>query len=137
MSKRDAFKDHVVKLVEVLRCKMLLQEWSYRVLFDQEFDTGHLACCVINDPYLEFTVQLLKELRDYFDSGRGWDLANTLAHELAHVHTEPLYLIACDATGRHSREHLENIRERQTSRIAHMIMLLLPQKLYKLKKVSE
>lgn len=86
--------------------------------------------------YLSIDIQVAPALLDYWKLKSYTVVLNCMVHEFAHILTEPLYLIASQATSQQTRRELEDVRERQTERIAKIFMENLPRDVQKAAKLS-
>ena len=142
MTSKDSFQAHVHKLVELFRAKLHLHEWSYKLHFDVEArkrqtkwaEGSVMAEISINPAYLRFDIGFSEEFREPFKAGQSYEVARTIMHELAHVITEPLYIIAVDAVTNTSNDFLLAEREKATERIANAVLSQLPKESYAIKR---
>jgi len=103
--------------------RMGLREWRAEIGFCKDEDSdGAAATCSITEVYLTAHIILFPSVARYWKD-RRWDLIDeVLVHELSHLLTEPLYRIALDAVTNTSKKFLEDVRERQTQRIAQVVL---------------
>jgi hypothetical protein len=122
------FQRHVRRLVERLRHDFFLGEYAYSLEFTDAVDSapGYIegASIVIDPTYLEFKIRIRPLILDYWKAGNHSAIGRVLAHEMAHVITQPLYLLARHES--RQAQDLEEIRERQTQRVANAILDKMP-----------
>lgn len=127
-SRPEPFKAYVLRVLDAVRCKLYLHEYRMfiRLDADAEFQNPEsMAEISICGTYLEFTVKLSERLRDWYKRGQLYNVVTVLVHELCHVLTEPLYVIAVDAVTNTSLKYLHDTRERQTQRICNVVLGML------------
>lgn len=122
----NRYKRYVEDMVERLRTDMFLHEWHYQIYFDvDQAELGEeniVASIKVDHRYLNFSLFLSTTLKDWFKSKLSHRVFDILAHELAHVYTEELYMVAFDACSNSNVKFLDDIRERQTQRIANLVL---------------
>ena len=75
------------------------------------------------DPtYLRLGLTIYRDVKDKFRAKDYRDAYAILIHEFCHALTEPIYRIAVDSITNTSKPFLEETRERQTQRIARIIL---------------
>ena len=82
---------------------------------------GSAASIRVDHTYLNFTINIAPLIFDYYKSGNFKEIKKVIIHEFAHLLTEPIYAVAIDAVANGAKGFLEDIRERQTQRIAHIL----------------
>lgn len=130
-----AFKRHIRKLVKYFARAVFAHEYSKQIRFVNEVkktDNGGqtLATINCNSRYLEFTVTFYKGSFDLWEDKEWWMLADVVLHEMCHIITDPLYEISMLGTNSFTKEHLVDVNERQTQRIANAILALVPASAY-------
>ena len=138
--KTEKFQDYVRRVLKEVKRHMYLHEWTYSIIWAKEDkqmgkDIFTHAEISTNVSYLRFDVTIYPALERKFNSGNYDDVAETLTHELCHVLTEPLYIMAYDLCAPALNDHLNVVREQQTRRTCNAIYGLLPKELKKLKKL--
>lgn len=83
--------------------------------------------------YLRFTIAIYPIIKKLYEEKQGWQILNIITHEMCHLLTEPLYYFAIPIISNTTQETLEEVRERQTQRIANVIVRFVPEKVWKLK----
>lgn len=79
-----------------------------------------VAECAISYPYQSITIRYSSELTKDFRDKKFSSIMATLAHEMAHPLTDPLYW---KATGRYSsKEEINDEREKLTDHIANILI---------------
>jgi len=73
--------------------------------------------------YLRLYIKIYPNMFRIWKQNGNEELLKSLNHEMAHTLTEPLYLLSCDLLDGKlvTNKHLEEVRERQTQRIAGII----------------
>ena len=130
------YKKHTSELCQFLRTELFCGEYLMDIEYSKEekksgesFVAGEIK---IDTKYINFTVTFYPEhFRGYQAKNRHKFLA-TIVHEMCHLLTEPLYLLAIDGVTNRTLSYLEEVRERQTERIANAVFALIPEKLKKI-----
>lgn len=127
------YKAHLEKLIEVVKKEMFLHEYSHSVVFDYCHMPENVMAKIEVDPtYLNFTICFSPEVRKYFKNGLSWELAEIVVHELCHVLTKPLFLLCENFWSADTRKYFDQVDERQTQRMAIIILNKLSPTVYKI-----
>lgn len=129
------FNKHCKDLCLYLRDKFHMGEYSLRVDRASELHptNDRTAAMILTDPvYLQITVTLYDPLFLYFCEGREWSLCEILVHEFCHVITAPFMAIINRHVGEVESIYAEEVHERQTQRIAVLVMPTIPKEKYKI-----
>lgn len=121
------FKNYVLKICKQLRIDFLLGEYKMSVTFPEKQRKNYYADISIDPTYLSFNINVYPLTKELYDRKDYAAIAEILTHEMAHVLTEPLHLLAKD------KKHALEVCERQTQRITNVVFSLLPSKLYYVK----
>lgn len=126
------YKRHITRLIDKLRWEFFANEYFFRTRYFDEIPRYERAAAAIDisPTYLEATLKVSKQVLTMWQAKDYQEIARVLVHEFAHLLTEPLYLIACDGTARVARDLLEDVRERQTQRIANIVFTRLPKQFW-------
>jgi hypothetical protein len=138
--KTEKFQDYVKRVLKEVKRHMYLQEWTYSIVWAKEDkqtgpDMFVMAEIKTQVSYIRFDVTIYPALERKFNAGQYDDVAETLTHELCHVLTEPLYVMAYDLCAPALNDHLNVVREQQTQRTCNAVYGLLPNSIKKLKKL--
>lgn len=79
----------------------------------------------MDQTYLAADVYLNKSMRKYYKELRYEKVQQVVAHELAHVLTEPVYKVAINAVSNQTVDMLEAEREKLTERVARIALQVL------------
>jgi hypothetical protein len=123
-----AYKAHITRLTDKLRRHFFLTEYLIRTRYCDVIPEYEKAAAAIDtDPtYLEITLKLSAQILDMWRLKDYQMIFRCLVHEFSHTVTEPLYRIAIDAATNSTQKFVEEIRERQTQRIANIVASELP-----------
>ena len=83
------------------------------------------AAIRIDPTYLNFDVQISRQVFEAYKKKDWFFIGSMFVHEFSHLLTEPIYLLAVSAVTNNEVKHLEDIRERQTQRVANVILYAL------------
>lgn len=133
-NKIEPYKSWVDRMLKMLREKFFVKEYEYSFSFENDENSSCRASIQIDTKYLNYHINIYKSVEKSYSRGDYRGALSTLVHEMCHIYTEPLYLIAIDAVTNTSKEYLELIREQNTQRICGCIVELLPKKLWYPKK---
>jgi len=136
--KDEQFKKYIRTLADYLRTTLFHGEYEMEIIYladekDRNDRFVTYAEMEIDFRYLSFKLNIYPIMRKLYNEKKGWQLANTITHEMCHLLTEPLYTFAIPVINNTNQETLEEVRERQTQRIANVIMRYTPEKIYKIK----
>ncbi len=136
------YKRYVQALCDRLKREFYLLEYDMSISFHKDLESNRPHGTVpnayihIDIVYLKFEVHMNDEKEGAaFRDKDYYHIARVLTHEFSHLLTEPIYDIACDAISNQTKKHLEEVRERQTERIAGVIDSLMPDNWYLPKKI--
>jgi hypothetical protein len=123
-----AYKAHINRLTVKLRRHFFLLEYLGRTCFYEVIPKCENAAAAIDtDPtYLQLTLKVSEQVLDMWEAKDYEMIWRCLVHEFSHTITEPLYRIAIDAATNSSQKFVEEVRERQTQRIANIVASELP-----------
>lgn len=134
----DKYRQYVRELCNYIRTEIYHGEYTMDLAYTRERElvgnTELAAEISIDQTYLQFTITFYGKCYSFWEQKRYEDLARIVTHEMCHLITEPLYLIAIDAITNTSKDLLEDVRERQTQRIANVVFDALPKDVYTPKK---
>jgi hypothetical protein len=139
MKLTQPYKQHVAKLVKYLREEMYLHEWDLTLKFAEhpkEEKDDCVADIHTDSKYLNATITFYPRNQAAFNRNDGKYILDTVVHELCHILTEPLYIIAINGITNTASEFLEEVRERQTQRITNIIIPFIPKSVYTIKTKS-
>lgn len=127
--KSVSIQEYTEVALKFLRREIFHGEYDMDVCCSKEDKKDAAAEIRIDQTYLNFTVTIyaagervfLRDKAEYF---------RLLGHEICHLLTEPLYLWACDNPLPSNRDHIEEVRERQTQRICNAILLRQPENIH-------
>ena len=83
----------------------------------------------IDTVYLNFTITIYPTGKEAFEESHK-AFFRIMAHEICHLLTEPLYLWACTNNLPSDKEHMEEVRERQTQRTCNALLSYLPKDIH-------
>jgi hypothetical protein len=123
-----AYLNHVNKLVTLFQAKMLLMDYELKIkqtelLTSPRYRDGSSAEVETDTRYLEARITLSGKFLKKWRNKEWRELAQTVAHELSHIYTDPYYELFWDLIPKKNRKQLEHINEQQTERIARLVML--------------
>lgn len=131
--KIENYKKWIDRVLVMLRNKFFVKEYEWSVGYEKDRD-GIGAQIKIDTKYLNYDVTIFKCVEEMYKKGKYQQCFNILVHEMCHIYTEPLYIIAIDAVTNSSKDFLELVREQQTQRIAGCISEICPKSLWYPKK---
>jgi hypothetical protein len=116
MKIEKSIEKHKPKLVEYLA----LQDWEIDIHFmDSDSDTqGAGMDITIDISYLRALVRVYPIMGDRDEK----EIVETMAHELSHIITEPMYSMCNANVNPHLQPFVEEMREQETERIARIAM---------------
>lgn len=101
--------------------KLLLLEDYYPLELEFKPNAPNInAECQFYYPYKTITIRYSNSLVNNWRKKKYRSVLATLAHEMAHVVTDPLYAKACNMW--RSKDELEDERERLTDHLANIVM---------------
>lgn len=131
---RSTYHNYIRRLCDEFRSIMFCGEYNLHLAWEMEpgeVQKGAAAAMRSDPTYLECTIFIGPECKEHWKRKEYEDIARIILHEFAHLVTEPLYLIGLDAVTNTSKQFLEDVRERQTSRIANIVFEQLDPKVWK------
>ena len=137
MSSANEFKTYIRLLCRFLLPVFLLVEYDYEIHWmpvDEETDDGggDIAARISMDHvYLNFQLQIFPRLRAMFEEGTLHQIAAVVVHEFSHLLTQPMYCEALADVAPSQVNSLRDLNERQTQRVANVVMASLPKNWYK------
>lgn len=133
LSKQEKqFRAHVTKLFTWLREAFHLQEWDLELHFCEP-DEDAAADINIDSTYLSAVVRVgSDQLRHHYGVKDSWQVMYTITHEFCHILTEPLFMVAVNGVTNTSVNFLRETNERQTTRIARILMGTIPPDVYEI-----
>lgn len=133
----DKYVGYIKKLCEYFRRAVFAGEYKMDVAVDCELGENAvgklLASIGVDTTYLTLEVRISKYLRTMFEEGRYRTVADTICHEFCHVLTEPLYELALEDAAPSQLRRIEEVRERQTERVAASLFQLVPEKVWQVR----
>ena len=121
------YKKETKALIKEFKNKLLLNNWNINIIFLNDDEIGNqvgwtsAACIDINHRYLTAEIMFYKTHYNLYKMGDDYEFKKTIIHELCHILTEPLYLIARLSTPPNKEDDLETIREQSTEQLASII----------------
>ncbi|MBY0548665.1 MAG: hypothetical protein K2W95_15445 [Candidatus Obscuribacterales bacterium] len=133
LSKQEKqFRAHVTKLFTWLREAFHLTDWDLELHFCEP-DEGAAADINVDSTYLTAVIRVgSAALRHNFEAKDSWQIMYCLTHEFCHILTDPLVQIAYNGVTKHGADFLRETAERQTTRIARILMGTIPQDVYEI-----
>ena len=131
--KKESYKKWVSRMVAFGKKKLSLQEWTAYMTYEKcknKEDEGVAGTCEIKVDYLWFNMCLYPAVENFYNKGKYEEAFETILHELCHVYTEPMYLIANEEVPKSRDREIEMLREQGTTRICSAILKLIPEKDY-------
>lgn len=126
------FRAHVTKLFTWLREAFHLTEWDLELHFCQP-DEDAAADINVDSTYLSAIIRVGSDiLRQRYHARDSWQVMYTITHEFCHILTDPLFLVAVNGVTNSSVGFLRETNERQTTRIARILMGTIPQDVYEI-----
>lgn len=122
---KEPYKKYVERQLLNLKRLMFLHEYTHSISWGCSKEKECGAHIDTNSTYLKFHLCIHKNAHELYENGDKYACMNLLVHEMCHVLTEPLYLFSIGAATNMTQPMLEEIRERQTQRIANVVMALL------------
>jgi hypothetical protein len=136
MSSTNEFKMYIRLLCRFLLPVFLLVEYDYEIHWmrvdEGADDGGGIAARISMDHvYLNFQLQIFPRLRGTFEEGTLHQVAAIVVHEFSHLLTQPMYCEALADAAPSQVSGLRDLNERQTQRVANVVMASLPKNWYK------
>ena len=134
-----AFKTWASVNVRDVLAYLHLQDWRVNCEFDgedEDIDSGSstVAYAVTDCDYFKATFTFTKFAEDLWKHKEYETLFQCLAHEVCHIWTEPLRMLALRSTSPATAEQLVTAHEQLTQRIALLVLRGIPEKSYTPKK---
>jgi hypothetical protein len=111
-----------------------LQEWQITFSLDQPIPDEETAEVAVTPKYVRAHIKLGDVARGYFETPYSWSLAHAIAHEVCHILTERMYLLALVGCTAATQEQVHDLREADTERLANIIMKSMPKRVWMVPK---
>lgn len=122
------FEAYIQALCKDLLKIILHQEYKLSIVFKySEYPEKTAAEIGTNTVYLYATLSIYKPVKDAWDENDLREVGLMITHELCHLLTEPQHIFTWQLVRAADEAQCEDIRERQTQRIANIILKLLPE----------
>lgn len=114
---RNIVNKHINKLVEYMN----LQDWDIEVGYMDGPNPDNKLVGMQNEINIEYLRSTIAVFTPMYDR-KEYEIVQTLAHELAHIITEPLYSLTRANVNPHLESFVDEQREQATERIARIVM---------------
>lgn len=127
---KEKFEKYVLDLLNKIKIDYNLQEYDLFTKFDYEIKKEGLyeqvvtAEIKVDTVYLRYYITIYNPLFQFYKNKEYYELFDNLAHETAHVITEPLYLFTQQYVNETQKLMVLEMREQQTEKIAKIFVRL-------------
>jgi len=131
----EKFKDYVRSKAKEYKLVIGAGEYNMDIYWEEEEEQGNhftAAKIKIRTEYLFCNLHIHPPLYDYFKNKDLNQVDRIILHEMCHVLTEPFYEVVISNLAPIEQTYFEQIRERQTQRIANAIIYANPEIISKL-----
>jgi hypothetical protein len=143
MDKTNDYKKFVLDRVERLKKAALIPYFRINVKFVKRISgkgappEGYTAAISNADrAYMEADIEVSKLMQKHFQQGHYRYIQEDLAHEIAHIFTDPYYDFLESKLGKRYPNELREMNERQTQKIGMIISKLVAVRKLKRRKKS-
>jgi len=128
------YTDYIARVIWYLRREILHGEYGMTVRYvaslASEDHTTTTAEIHIDPVYLNFKLVLSDFVLDLWKKKSYQKIGGILAHELCHLLTQPMKMLAVADAAPSQEKGIGEVNERQTQRVANVLDSLLPAKWY-------
>lgn len=138
------YKKFIGEVCEKIRSEIFHNE--YHLFFDfktaehpDDKGKSRVTCATIDIDikYLDALITIYPELQVRFEKKEYNNVIQSLVHEMSHILTHPLFIEATRDSSPWMLERAEEVLERQTQRIANIIMASKPEKYWLPKQLAK
>ncbi len=133
-----AFRKYVKNLCAALRKTFFAGEYNLDVCWCKEAVRepgeeirGEVRASISLDPrYLDCTIHVHQPVYDLWKNNDLYGVGRVIVHEFSHILIDPVYFEGVKGVSKERSEMMDDIRERQTQRVANVVWELLPAKVW-------